>query len=363
MANPHSQVSSTDMTITHKAYAATPNATPLGVLAQLTGAQIQGDPNTLITGVGTLQHAMPGAISFLAGVKYRHYLTDTQASAVIIAPEDLPLCTKPALVCADPKLAFAMIVEALFPRKTLSTGVHPTAIIDETAHIDPRCSIGPYCVVGKNTRIEAGVILEAHCVIGNDCHIGEGTVLYPNVSVYPLCRIGQDCTLHSGVVIGADGFGFAKQRTRWVKVPQVAGVVIGDRVEIGANTTIDRGAIEDTVIGSDVILDNQIQIGHNVKVGDGTAIAACVGIAGSTEVGQHCMIGGGSSINGHIQLTDQVNLVGCSNVAQSVSQSGTYGSATTIMDFKKWKKTLVRYQQLDEFAQRLAAIEKQLEKQ
>lgn len=347
--------------LTHKAYVETPKAIALGDLAHLTGAMLQGDPNTLISGVGTLQNAKPGTITFLSGARYRHFLATTQASGVILTADEFPFSSKPALICNDPKLVFAQVVELLFPRQTLLPGIHPSAVIDPQAEIHPMSHIGPYCVVGKNARIEKNVILQSHCYVGNDCVIGEGTVLYPQVTVYALCRIGQSCTLHAGVVIGSDGFGFAKQQSRWVKVPHVAGVCIGDRVEIGANTTIDRGVIEDTTIGSDVILDNLIQIGHNVKIGDGTAIAACVGIAGSTEVGKNCLIGGGSSINGHIQLTDQVNLVGCSNVAQSVTQAGTYGSATTIMDMKKWKKTLVRYHQLEEFAQRLAALEKQLE--
>lgn len=347
--------------LTHKAYAATPNVTTLGVLAKRTGASLQGDPNTAIGSVGTLQNATEGAISFLAGSKYRHYLANTQASGVIVTPEEYPFCPKPALICADPKLVFAQIVEYLYPRQTVKAGIHPTAVVDETADIHPLCSIGPYCVIGKNVTVGQGAILQSHCAIGNDCAIGDNTVLYSHVTLYAQCRIGKDCIIHAGVVIGGDGFGFAKQQSRWIKVPHIAGVRVGDRVEIGANTTIDRGVIEDTVIGSDVILDNLIQIGHNVKVGDGTAIAACVGIAGSAEVGKNCLIGGGSSINGHIQLTDQVNLVGCSNVAQSVTQAGTYASATTIMDFKKWKKILVRYHQLEEFAQRLTALEKQVE--
>lgn len=345
----------------HKATVSNPQTISLGELAKLTGATLEGDPDLAISGVGTLENAQPNQITFLTGAKYRHFLSDTQAAAVILTPNESSFCDKPALVCPDPKLVFAQVVTQLFPRQTRETGIHPTAQIGNNVTIDPMAAIGPYCTVGDSTHIEAGVILESHCSIGNDCRIGANTILYPRVTLYAQSNIGQDCVLHSGVVIGSDGFGFAKQQSRWLKVPHVAGVQVGDRVEIGANTTIDRGVIEDTRIGSDVIMDNLIQIGHNVKVGDGTAVAANVGIAGSTEVGKNCMIGGASCINGHIKITDGVNLVGCSNVAQSITEPGTYGSATTIMDFKRWKKTLVRYHQLEEMAQRLIALEKQLE--
>lgn len=348
--------------LTHKAISATPRTYTLGALAECIGARLEGDPDLPISGVGTLANAKPGEMTFLAGAKYRAYLAQTRAAAVILAESELEHCPQPALVCSDPKLAFAQVVSLLYPHETVATGIHPTAIISASAVVDPLCSIGPYCVIGDNTTIEKGVIIGSHCSIGSDCRIGAGTVLYTNISIYAQSRIGENCVIHSGVVIGGDGFGFAKQQDRWLKVPHVAGVQIGDRVEIGACTTIDRGVIEDTTIGDDVILDNLIQIGHNVKVGDGTAMAGKSGIAGSTEVGKHCMIGGATSINGHIKITDHVNIVGCSNVPKTITEPGTYASATTIMEFKRWKKILVRYHQLEEMAQRITALEKQLEK-
>ncbi len=335
----------------------------LGYLSSKTEALLQGDPDIKISGVGTITNAKLGDISFIANAAYRSHLGGTTASAVILNADDAKECPVAALVCADPKLVFAQVLQLLYPYQTVMPTMHPTAIIGEDSEINAQSYIGAHCVIGKRVKIAANVIVEAGCIIGDDCSIGEGTVLYPRVTLYHGCTIGKDSTLHSGVVIGSDGFGYAKNKDKWFKVAQIAGVVIGDRVEIGANTTIDRGAIEDTEINNDVILDNLIQIGHNVKIGEGTAIAACTGIAGSTQIGKHCMIGGGSAINGHISITNHVHLVGCSNVAQSITQSGAYASAVLLTDIKTWKKNQVRIRQLDDFALRLKACEKKLKAQ
>lgn len=347
----------------HKAHVHQAQKITLGELAEKTNATLKGDPQLEISGVGTLAKAKQGEITFLASPKYRMYLAETNASAVVITPGELNDCKVAALVCSDPKLVMAQAVRLLYPFKSVQPMQHPTALIGKDCEIHPHSHIGPHCVIGDRVKIGANVVIEAGVVIGDDCTIGEGTVFYPRVTVYYGCQIGKNCLLHSGCVIGSDGFGFAKNQTEWFKVPQIGVVKIGDRVEVGANTTIDRGAIEDTEIANDVILDNQIQIGHNVKIGEGTAIAACSGIAGSTVIGKHCLIGGGSRINGHINITDFVIIVGCTNVAQSISTKGAYGSGISANDIKSWKKNLARFHQLDELAMRLIELEKKLQSQ
>ncbi|MGE3318851.1 MAG: UDP-3-O-(3-hydroxymyristoyl)glucosamine N-acyltransferase [Candidatus Berkiella sp.] len=349
--------------IKHKAKVKRPNVMTLGALAQMTGAALKGDANTPISGVAAISNANEGEITFIADSKFRTLLDNTKASAVILTEQYAELCHTNALICTDPKLVFAQIVDKLYDNQTRQPSVHETAIVGKDTQIHPSAHIGPYCVIGDRVNIGANVILEAGCSIGDDTDIAEGSVLYPRVTIYQACSIGKNCTIHSGVIIGSDGFGFVKNKAQWVRVPQVGGVTIGDRVEIGANTTIDRGAIENTEIGNDVILDNLIQIGHNVKIGDGTAIAACVGIAGSTTIGKHCLVGGGTRFNGHIHITDYVQIVGCTNVAHSITKPGGYGSATTAMEVTQWKKNLFRFHRLDELASRVKEIEKKIKTQ
>jgi len=345
--------------IEHRAKEPRPNVMTLGALAQLTGSTCQGDSTVEIKGVGTISNAKAGEITFIADAKYRSMLSKTTASAVILTEQDSHACLN-ALICQDPKWVFAKVVESLYPNKTVAPGIHASAVLGQDTDIHPNAHIGPHCIIGDRVKIGANVILQAGCSIGDDCTIGQNTVFYPRVTIYQSCQIGKNCTLHSGVIIGADGFGFTKNKAQWVRVPQVGGVRIGDRVEIGANTTIDRGAIEDTEIGDDVILDNLIQIGHNVKIGDGTAIAACVGIAGSTTIGKHCLVGGGTRFNGHIHITDYVQIVGSSNVAHSITKAGGYASAITTTDIVQWKKNLFRFHRLDQLAGRVKEIEKKL---
>lgn len=348
--------------INHRAHQK-PRELTLGELAKLAQATLQGDPEIKITGVGTLANAVPGQLTFLASPKYAHYLATTKASAVVISPNDANQSPLPALITADPKYTFARVVHLLYPFSTLSPSTHPSALIGEECDISPSTFIGPNCVIGNRVKIGKNVILQSGCYIGDDCEIGESTIFYANAVVYHGCKIGNEVTVHSGTVIGSDGFGFANHKGRWLKVPQVGGVKIGDRVEIGANTTIDRGAIDDTEIGNDVILDNLIQIAHNVKINDGTAIASGVGIAGSTVIGKHCQIGGGTCIVGHLTITDHVNIVGSSNVGQSITEPGTYASGLTVNDIHVWKRNLVRFHQLDSLAKRLIEVEKKLKTQ
>lgn len=349
-----------ESSIPHRAHQP-PRPLRLEALAEISGSELRGDPSLVITGVGTITRAQAGQITFLASHKYTSHLAGTLASAVVLGPMEAELATGSVLINRDPKLAFAKIAHALYPFGSRQAGCHPTAVIGKGVELDPRAHIGPYCVVGDRVKIGPDVIIQASCTIGDDSEIGEGTLVYPNVTIYHGCRVGRHCTIHSGAIIGADGFGFAKQGEHWLKVPQVGGVVIGDRVEIGANTTIDRGAIDNTEIGNDVILDNLIQIAHNVKVGDGTAMAAGVSVAGSAVIGKHCQIGGASCIVGHLTIADGVNLVGSSNVGQSISKSGTYASGLTVNDISIWKRNLVRFHQLDEMAKRIIALEKRVE--
>lgn len=349
------------MQILTRTNAHTPKVYTLGVLAEKTLSTLHGDPNIKISGVGTISHAKQGEIAFVAETKYRRFIPTTNASAVILTANEVnAFHVNAALITSDPKLVFAKVIELLFPYESIEPEHHETSVIAKSSEIHPNTYIGAHCVIGERVKIGANVILNAGCVIGDDCEIGEGSILNPKVIVYHHCRIGKNCTIHSGVVIGSDGFGFTKNKDKWLKVGQVGGVNIGDRVEIGSNTTIDRGAIEDTDIGNDVILDNLIQIGHNVKIGEGTAIAACCGIAGSAVIGKHCLIGGGTAIVGHIQITDFVNIVGSSNVGQSITEPGAYASGMTTIDMKTWKRNLVRFHQLDELATRLFELERKL---
>jgi len=341
----------------------TPKPFCLRELAELTQAKIIGSSDLMICGVGTLANAKNGELTFLASAKYSSLLSQTLGSVVVLSEEQAPNCPVTALVHPDPKWVFAQAVNLLYRKAKVFPGIHATALIDQDCHISNSAHIGAGCILGKRVTLEDGVIVSPGCVIGDDCKIGKNTTLYPKVVIYQGVIIGQDCVIHSGVVLGSDGFGFTRQRERWIKVPQIGRVKIHDRVEIGANTTIDRGAIEDTVIESDVILDNLIQIAHNVHIKQGTAIAACVGIAGSTTIGKNCMIGGGSRINGHIQIADHVMIVGCSNVAQSIAKSGAYGSGIDSNDIKIWKKNLVRFHQLNDLALRVAKLEKCQEQQ
>ncbi len=320
-----------------------------------------GDKTVLIDNVGTIQSARKGQVVFLGSdPKYRKYLKDTQASCVIMSrdvyEQELPTHVA-VLIDADPRQAIVKIVYLIFPQLPVPVSQHDSAILGQNCEVHPITFIGPNVVIGDNVTIGENTVIQAGCVIGDNCVIGKNTLINPKVTIYGGVRIGQDCVIHSGVVIGADGFGFVKQGERWIKVPQIGGVLIGNRVEIGANTTIDRGAIDDTIIEDDVILDNLIQIGHNVKISQGTAIAGCAAIAGSSEIGKHCLIGGSTNINGHLKITDFVNIVGCSNVGRSIKQPGVYASGNTVTDLRTWKKNLVRYHQLDKMAGRIKQLE------
>jgi UDP-3-O-[3-hydroxymyristoyl] glucosamine N-acyltransferase len=308
-----------------------------------------------------LQEAGPGQVSFLANPQYRKFLANTRAAAVLLKPADADGYAGDALLVADPYLAYARISHLFDPKPKSAAGVHPTAVVAEDAFVDPAASVGAYAVIESGARIAAGVTIGAHCFIGARSVIGEGGWLAPRVTLYHDVRIGQRVVIQSGAVLGGEGFGFANEKGVWQKIAQIGGVTIGDDVEIGVNTAIDRGAMDDTRIGNGVKLDNQIQIAHNVQVGDHTAMAACVGISGSARIGKHCMLAGGVGLVGHIEICDGVFITGMTMVTRSITEPGSYSSGTAMQPAAEWRKSAARIRQLDDMARRLQQLEKIVE--
>ncbi|MCV0159296.1 UDP-3-O-(3-hydroxymyristoyl)glucosamine N-acyltransferase [Pseudomonas aeruginosa] len=332
----------------------------LGQLAAHVGAELRGDADLPIQGLATLQEAGPAQLSFLANPQYRKYLPESRAGAVLLTAADADGFAGTALVVANPYLAYASLSH-LFDRKPkAAAGIHPTAIVAADAEVDPSASVGAYAVIESGARIGAGVSIGAHCVIGARSVIGEGGWLAPRVTLYHDVTIGARVSIQSGAVIGGEGFGFANEKGVWQKIAQIGGVTIGDDVEIGANTTIDRGALSDTLIGNGVKLDNQIMIAHNVQIGDHTAMAACVGISGSAKIGRHCMLAGGVGLVGHIEICDNVFVTGMTMVTRSIAEPGSYSSGTAMQPAAEWKKSAARIRQLDDMARRLQQLEKRL---
>lgn len=339
--------------------------TTLGEIAAVSGTRLQGgDPARVVTGVASLDSAGAGQLSFLIHPRYRHYLTATHAAAVILSPSDVAACPVPALVADNPHTAYARAAALFEPVTESRKGIHPTAWIHPTAQIAVDAWIGPHCTVEADAIVEAGVSVGPHCVIGEQVIIGAASRLVAQVTICHRVRLGCRVLVHPGVVIGSDGFGLALEHDgRWLKVPQLGSVQIGDDVEIGANTTIDRGALEDTVIEDGVKLDNQIQVAHNVRIGSHSALAGCVGIAGSARIGRHCMLGGGVGVAGHLTIADRVQVTGMSLVAQSITQSGIYSSGLAVAPNRLWNKISARLRRLDELFRRLAALEKTIKHQ
>lgn len=335
-------------------------ALTLGRIAELLGAELRGDANQSIDGVATLQKAGPEQIGFFANPRYRRQLAETRAGAVILAPSHADLCPAAALICPNPQLAFARLAEHFLGDTDRSHGAHHSAVVSESTRVAEDAWIGPQCTVEAGAVIESGAFIGPGCVIGAGARVGRDTRLIAKVVLCHGVELGQRVLLHPGVVIGADGFGLANDAGRWVKIPQLGGVRIGNEVEIGANTTVDRGALDDTVIEEGVKLDNQIQVGHNVHIGAHTAIAGGVMIGGSTRIGRHCMIGGGSCISGHLEITDRVVVTGMTGVSKSITEPGMYSSALTAEPSLSWNRIRARVRQIDDFARRLLALEKTL---
>lgn len=333
----------------------------LGELAKRVAGRLEGDPDCPIEGVGTLQSAVAGQISFLANGRYRHYLATTGASAVILTEAERQGYSGNAIVVADPYLAYARIATELTAAPRERCGVHQRAVIEGGCNVSGSAWIGAHSFIGSGAMIGHNVYIGPGCVLGPGVRIGDDSTLVANVTVCRGVQIGERALIHPGVVIGADGFGLAKDGDTWVKVPQLGAVRVGDDVEIGANTTIDRGAIDDTVIEDGVKLDNLIQIGHNARVGAHTAIASSAMLAGSCDVGKGCTIAGGVGIGGHISIADGTTITAMSMVTSPIRQAGVYSSGTPVDTNRNWQRNAVRFKQLEELSRRLKEVETRLE--
>ena len=327
-------------------------------LAERCGAELAGDGDVIIDRVATLDSAGEGAIAFLSNPKYRGRLAGTRASAVIVAPDDAQATALPKLVTANPYAAYARVAAILHPPRAPAPGVHPTAVVAGSARVATSAAIGAHAVIGERTQVGERAAVGAGTVVGEDCTVGDDCLLYPRVVVYPRSAIGPRTIVHSGAVIGADGFGMAEQDGRWLKIPQLGRVVVGADVEIGANTTIDRGAIGDTVIDEDVKLDNQIQVGHNCHIGAHTAIAGCVGIAGSTTIGRNCKIGGAAMISGHLEIADGTVITAATGVFESIRSPGVYTGSFPALPHREWKHVAAAARRLRSILERLRALER-----
>lgn len=328
------------------------------IVARL-GGQVVGDGRITVSGIATLDTAIPGQLSFLANPKYRGSLVTTRASAVIVRSDVLQDCPTAAIVTTQPYLYFARVAQWLEQKVSPQPGIHPTAVVE--GFVAEGASVGPNVWIGADARIGRNTVIEANCSIGAKCCIGDDSWLHSGVQLYSDCSVGTRAIVHSGVVIGADGFGFARESDgAWVKIPQTGRVVIGDDVEIGANTTIDRGALEDTIIGDGVKLDNQIQIAHNVHIGAHTAIAGCVGIAGSTRIGKRCTVGGAAMILGHLEIADDVNISSGTMIAKSVAKAGSYTGWVPFLEHAEWLKNFSRLRHLESMTDRIRALEARL---
>jgi UDP-3-O-[3-hydroxymyristoyl] glucosamine N-acyltransferase len=330
----------------------------LGELAVRHGLELHGDPDVRVARVGTLQAAGPDAVSFLANPQYRKYLGSTRAGAVVVEAAMVPECGVPALVSANPYATYARIAADLHPAPQFTPGISPAAVVADGAEVAADAGIAPGAVIEAGARIGAGTWIGPNCVVGAGAVVGPHSRLVASVTLCHGVRLGARVLVHPGAVIGADGFGIAREPEGWIKVPQVGSVEIGDDVEIGANTTIDRGAIDDTVIGAGVKLDNQIQVGHNVRIGAHTVVAGCAGISGSTVIGRNCMIAGAVGIAGHLEIVDGVVITGLSMVSHSILKPGVYSGALPLDEAARWRRNAARFRQLDALAKRVKRLER-----
>lgn len=329
-------------------------------IANKIGATVSGDEKCEVNSLATLSNAKVGQIAFLANKKYRQQLNDTKASAVIIHKKFLGDVLTNALVMDDPYLGYALVAQLLDTTPKPSTSIHPSSVIHSSVKLGDNVSIGANAVIEAGACIDDNVSIGAGCFIGERASIGCHTNLWANVTIYHEIKIGNHCLIQANTVIGSDGFGYAPVDKKWLKIPQLGSVIIGNHVEIGASTTIDRGALDDTIIEDNVILDNQIQIAHNVFIGAGTAMAACSVIAGSTTIGKNCTIAGLVGINGHIKITDNCIFTGMSMVTKSMSHPGVYSSGMPVSPNKDWHKMNARVRKLDGMSKRLSTLESEI---
>lgn len=330
----------------------------LSELAQMLGAELRGDPSQEIRALSTIQSAGKNDLTFIANPAYKKYLASTQAGAMLLNADLADAFAGNKLIVNNPYLAYARLSAIFEFLREPFPGIHPSAVVGSEYIFGENVSIGANAVIGDGVELADGVVIGPGCYIGNDSKIGKNTILAANVSIYHGVSVGADCKLHSGCVIGADGFGFASDAGGWTKIHQLGGVQLGNRVEIGACTCIDRGALDDTFIDDGAIIDNQVQIGHNVRIGKNTAIAAHTAIAGSTTIGASCTIAGAVAIAGHLTLADKVHITGKSMVSASISEPGSYSSGTPLAPTKDWRRNAARFRQLDALATRLIKLER-----
>lgn len=330
--------------------------TTLGELAVRLGCVLRGDPQARVTHVATIERAGPESVTFLANPRYRRFLAQSRAGVIVLDPRFADQSPVPALLSTNPYATYARIASFLYPAPAAVPGTHPSAVVDPTAQVDPSAAIGPNAVIEANVKIGARVLIGPGSVVLTGSVLGADTRLVANVTIYPQVSIGERCILHAGVVVGSDGFGFAPDRGTWVKIPQVGSVRIGNDVEIGAKSTIDRGAIEDTILGDGVKLDNQVHIAHNVQLGAHTVMAGQSGVAGSTTVGQRCMIGGQCGIGGQLTICDDVIVTGKSFVSTSIRKSGMYSGSLTVDESVRFRKNAARFHQLNDLARQVRKI-------
>jgi UDP-3-O-[3-hydroxymyristoyl] glucosamine N-acyltransferase len=339
-----------------------PTSRNLAGIAEQVGATVQGDASVIITGVAPIEAGKPGCIGFLANRKYQSHLATTTLSAVIVTPAMAEGCTTPALIHPNPYATYARVAQLFddsprpVPGISEAAHIHPTAKIEKTASIGPGAVVAAGVVIGERSIVGANTVVGENSLIGDDCRI------YPNVTIYHGVTMGHQVTIHSNSVIGADGFGFAPENGLWEKIPQMGGVSLGNNVEVGSSTTIDRGALNNTVLEDHVKIDNQVQIGHNARIGRATVIAGCSAIAGSATIGANCMLGGGTGVSGHLTICDGTIITGGTNILTSIRKPGSYSSGVQHDGTAAWMKNAARFKQLDKMARRITQLEKQLAK-
>jgi UDP-3-O-[3-hydroxymyristoyl] glucosamine N-acyltransferase len=330
----------------------------LGELATRFGCDLDGDPDAVIERVAALGNAGPATLSFFANRNLEPVLRSTQATAVILRRADAASAPGATLITDEPYATYARAATLLHPEPAPVAGVHASAVVDPTASLAASAEIGPQCVIGPRSKIGERVIVGPGTIIGPDCDLGDDSRLIARVTLVRRVRVGLRCILHPGTVLGADGFGNAMTPEGWLRVPQLGGVQIGDDVEIGANSTVDCGAIEDTRIGNGVRIDNLCMIAHNVSIGEHTALAAMTGIAGSASVGARCLFAGQAGVVGHVQICDDVVISGRGMVSKDISEPGVYASSFPVEPARDWNRNVARFRRLDVLAERVAALEK-----
>ncbi|MEE6031785.1 UDP-3-O-(3-hydroxymyristoyl)glucosamine N-acyltransferase [Avibacterium paragallinarum] len=339
----------------HKSYS-------LKELAQQIGATIRGNANVLIDSIAPLDKAQSNQLTFISNIKFRDLLAQSQAGILVVSENDVEFCSPESnlLIVKDPYVAYAVLAQYMDSTPKAAAGIAPSAVISASAKLGENVSIGANAVIEDDVELGDNVIIGAGCFIGKGAKIGANTQLWANVNIYHQVQIGEHCLIQSGAVIGSDGFGYANDKGRWIKIPQTGTVIIGNHVEIGACTCIDRGALDATVIEDNVIIDNLCQIAHNVHIGTGTAVAGGVIMAGSLKVGRYCLIGGASVINGHMEIADKVTVTGMGMVMRPITEPGVYSSGIPLQPNKEWRKTAALTLDIDKMNKRLKAVEKKL---